>query len=212
MLVVEPLDRPESNVPDLAFGREADHLLATEVESCHCFSPDPRVRDRSPEPEPRGSPRVSPGVAHFERGERSQNGLDGRNRLAVEMVSRHLQRCTPPVDRRADHRLQESWRETGPSAIGPSLTAVSVSGSGRGNRTRRPSPGQGDGLFPHGSGAFEVWRHPASFHPTDGVRRCNKALYDTVDRTAAHFRPPSNLGLKGHGRSDSCLAEAANRT
>ena len=105
--VVQSLDGPEPGVPDLALGREADHLVAAEVDEGHHFSPGPRVRDRSPEPEPRGIPRASPGVAHLERGERSPNGLDGRNWLAVQVVGRHLQRGTRPVDRRADHRLQE---------------------------------------------------------------------------------------------------------
>ena len=69
VLVVESLDRPEPGVPDLAFGREADHLVAAEVDEGHHFSTGPRVRDRSPEPEPRGIPCASPGVAHVERGD-----------------------------------------------------------------------------------------------------------------------------------------------
>ncbi len=75
--VVESLDGPELGVPDLALGREADQLVTAEVDEGHHFPAGPRIRDRSPEPEPRRVPRASPRVAHFERRERSPNGLDG---------------------------------------------------------------------------------------------------------------------------------------
>ena len=86
--VVESLDGPEPGVPDLSLRGEADHLVAAEVDEGHHLHPGPRVRDRAPEPEPRRVPHASPGVAHLERGERSSNGLDGRNWLAVQVVGR----------------------------------------------------------------------------------------------------------------------------
>ena len=106
-LMVESLDRPEPGVPDLTLGSEADHLVAAEVDEGHDFSAGPRFEDRSPEPEPRRVPHASPGVAHFERSERAPRGLNGRNGLAVQVVSRHLQPGTRPVDCRADDRSQE---------------------------------------------------------------------------------------------------------
>ena len=119
VLVVQSLDGPEPGVPDLALGGETDHLVAAEVDEGHHLRPGPRVRDRSPEPEPGGVPHAPPGVTHFKRSERSPHGLGGRYWLAVQVVGRHLQRGAPPVNCRANHRLQEPAERAGIVAIGP---------------------------------------------------------------------------------------------
>ena len=41
MAVVKALHGPETGIPDLALGSEADHLVSTEVDESHHFSTGP---------------------------------------------------------------------------------------------------------------------------------------------------------------------------
>src|ERR1019366_4695161 len=123
---------------------KADQLVASEVDEGHCFGTGPRIRDRSPEPEPCGVPSPSPRVAHFERLERSPNGFCGRDRLAVQMVGRHVHWDTPPIDRRPDHGIHELPEGAGIVSHGPesgSRVTIHCPESRSSSRRPRATPG-----------------------------------------------------------------------
>ena len=143
--VVESLNGSEPGIPDLALGCEANHLVAAEMDEGHDFSPGPRVRD-----DPRNRNHV---VSHIPpQASPTSNGLMVAQRhpwpefgLAVQVVGRHLQWSTPPVDRRADDCLQEPPQRGGIVGHQPHLAAMRVRARQSGHARPRHGYAGGNG-------------------------------------------------------------------
>jgi hypothetical protein len=95
-------------VPDLTFGREADHPRAAKVDQGHDLFPAPFRGDRGAHPEPGCVPHPAPRLAGGEGLERSRQRLPRRDRLASDVVGGDLERQPLWVDRRPEDVAEKS--------------------------------------------------------------------------------------------------------